>query len=64
LLIFDQQPVLTRLLPAGKLTETQVLLSHTDKLHLDRYGFIVTDAEAHARAKVTAVLTLCCLQAS
>jgi hypothetical protein len=36
--------------PAGKLTETQVLLSHADKLHLDRYGFIVTEAEAHARA--------------
>jgi hypothetical protein len=36
--------------PAGKLTETQVLLSHADKLHLDRYGFIVSEAEAHARA--------------
>jgi len=34
----------------GKLTETQVLLSHASKLHLDRYGFIVTEAEAHARA--------------
>jgi hypothetical protein len=42
--------LLTLLLPAGKLTETQVLLSHADKLHLDRYGFIVTEAEAHARA--------------
>lgn len=36
--------------PAGKLTETQVLMSHVNKLHLDRYGFIVTEAEAHVRA--------------
>eukprot|EP00879_Flechtneria_rotunda_P016160 GHRR01016904.1.p1 GENE.GHRR01016904.1~~GHRR01016904.1.p1 ORF type:complete len:540 (+),score=213.37 GHRR01016904.1:419-2038(+) len=36
--------------PQGKLTETQVLLAHADKLHLDRYGFIVSEAEAHARA--------------
>lgn len=35
---------------AGKLTETQVLLSHADKLHLDRYGFIVTQEEAASKA--------------
>ncbi len=35
---------------AGKLTETQVLLSHPEPLHLDRYGFIVTAEEAKARA--------------
>ncbi|WIA41307.1 hypothetical protein OEZ86_004906 [Tetradesmus obliquus] len=36
--------------PQGKLTETQVLLAHAERLHLDRYGFIVSEAEAHARA--------------
>lgn len=50
LLVHQSAMWIPMLMFAGKLTETQVLLSHADKLHLDRYGFIVTLEEAATRA--------------